>query len=167
MNVTFLHFRFHNHKEFQMKIKKILIISTCITIFLLLLNACGQSPTVQPTITFSGETCTYSGPKSLSAKFDLNVVVKSQTDTVYGFVIVTLQAGKTIEDLQVWPSVDPPEWLKNMLNDTGPVFASGTTKQNVDLAAYSYYSGDPIYFACFADKPTRKIGALGPIEISQ
>jgi hypothetical protein len=158
-----------------MKTKQFLLIGSSIIIILLLLNACGQTPTAAPTqssneatITFSGDTCTYSGPKSLPDKFDLNVLVEGQGKTKYGFVIVTLEQGKTIEDLQAWPSTDPPGWLKDMLMDTGSAFGSGSMKQNVNLFVKAAYAGDPIYFVCFADDTTtRKIGALGPIQITK
>lgn len=153
-----------------MKTKQFLMIGSSMIAILLLLSACGQSPSVPPevTLTFSGDACTYSGPKSLPAKFDINIVVEGQGKTKYGFVVVTLKEGKTIEDLQAWPSTDPPGWLKNILIDTGPVFVeSGSMKQNVDLWVNAAYTGNPIYFACLADGPERKIGALGPIEITK
>lgn len=158
-----------------MKIKYFLTIGGSMLTILFLLNACGQSPLVsqtqgppEATLTFSGDACTYNGPKSLPGKFDLNVVVEGGGETMYGYVITTLMEGKTIEDLQAWPSTDPPAWLKNLLKDTGPVFGSGNAKQNADLFSNAAYAGEPIYFVCFADSPTpRKIGALGPIEITK
>jgi hypothetical protein len=173
MNVTFC-ISIFTIKETQMKTKQFLMMGSSVMVILLLLIACGQAPSQssnEATLTFSGDTCTYSGPKSLPAKFDINVVVEGQTDTVYGYVIVTLQEGKGIEDLQAWPSTDPPEWLKDQLNDSGPAFGGsfglGPVKQNVDLGVNAAYAGEPFYFVCFADAPARKIGAAGPIEITK
>ena len=153
-----------------MKTKQFLLVGSSLITILLLLNACGQSATQGPpevTVTFSGDTCTYSGSKSLPDKFNINIVVEGQGNTKYGYVLVTLDEGKTIEDLQAWPSSDPPEWLKDQLRDTGPVFGPGNTKQNLDWSSYESVA-TPIYFVCFAvDTTTRKIGALGPIEITK
>jgi len=149
-----------------MKTKQFLMICSSMITILLLLNACGQSPSAPPevTITFSGDSCTYSGSKSLPDKFNINIVVEGQENTKYGYVVVTLDEGKTIADLQAWPSSDPPEWLKDMFTDTGPVFGPGTTKQIFDWSSYESVV-TPIYFVCFGDD--RKIGALGPIEITK
>ena len=149
-----------------MKSKQLLMISSSVIIILLLLSACGQSPSVPPevTLTFSGDTCTYGGPKSVPDKFNINIVVEGQGNTKYGYVLVTLDEGKTIEDLQAWSSSDPPEWLKDQLRETGPVFGPGNTKQNLDWSSYESVV-TPIYFVCFGDD--RKIGALGPIEITK
>jgi hypothetical protein len=153
-----------------MKTKQFLMIGSSMIAILLLLSACGQSPSVPPevTLTFSGDTCAYSGPKSLLGKFNINVVVEGQGNTMYGYILVTLEEGKTIEDLQAWPSTDPPGWLKDAFHNTGPVFVEpGSVKQNIDVWVNAAYAGDPIYIVCFADAPGRKIGALGPIEITK
>ncbi len=154
-----------------MKTKQFLMIGSSMIVILFLLTACGQSLSASPTqgppevtITFSGDACTYSGSKSLPDKFNINIVVEGQGKTKYGYVLVTLDEGKTIEDLQAWPSSDPPEWLKDQLRDTGPVFGPGNTKQNLDWSSHESVV-TPIYFVCFGDY--RKIGALGPIEISK
>lgn len=149
-----------------MKTKQFLMIGSSLIAILLLLNACGQSPSVPPevTLTFSGNTCAYSGSKSLPEKFNINIVVEGQGNTKYGYVLVTLDDGKTIEDLQAWPSSDPPEWLKDTLRETGPAFGPGNTKQILDWSSYESVV-TPIYFVCFGDD--QKIGALGPIVITK
>jgi hypothetical protein len=150
-----------------MKTKQFLMIGNGMIVILMLLTACGQSATQgspEMTITFSGDTCTYSGPKSLPDKFDINIVVEGQGNARYGYVLVTLDEGKTIEDLQAWPSSDPPAWLKDQLRNTGPVFGPGNAKQILDWSSYESVV-TPIYFVCFADD--RKIGALGPIEVTK
>ena len=168
-----------------MKTKKFLLIVIDLIIVLLLLNGCSPAPTAAPTqapvqaptqaptqelpqmtLTFSGDTCAYSGPKSIPyGKFIINVVVEGQGKAWYGFVLTTLEEGKTLEDLQAWPSTDPPAWLKAQLMGTGPVFGPGATKKEVDLSSNAGFVGDPMYFVCFADGPVRKIGALGPVEV--
>lgn len=149
-----------------MKTRQFLMIGCSVITLLLLLNACGPQEPPEVTITFSGDTCAYSGSKSLPDKFNINIVVEGQGKTMYGYVLVTLDEGKTIEDLQAWPSSDPPEWLKDNLRETGPVFGPGNTKQILDWSSYESVV-TPIYFVCFADNPVRKIGALGPIEITK
>jgi hypothetical protein len=159
---------------------KLLLSRLTIAFAILALGIAGCSQAVQPTpapatqvppeatLTFSGDICTYSGPKSLPGKFNINVVVEGQAETMYGYVLVTIEEGKTIEDLQAWPSTDPPGWLKDQLRDTGPVFGSGNTKQNADMWSNPSFSGGPIFLVCFVDDTTtRKIGALGPIEITK
>ena len=158
-----------------MKTKQFLMIGSSMIIILSLLNACSQSPSARPTqgppevtVTFSGETCTFNGPESLPAQFNINVVVEGQGNTKYGYVLATLDEGKTIADLQAWPSTDSPEWLKDFLWDSGPIFGPGSnTKQNVDWSSNASVVDTPVYFVCFADDPVRKIGALGPIEIAK
>ena len=147
-----------------MKTRQFLMIGCSVITLLLFLNACGPQEPPEVTITFSGDTCTYSGSNSLPDKFNINIVVEGQGKTMYGYVLVTLDEGKTIEDLQAWPSSDPPEWLKDTLRETGPAFGPGNTKQILDWSSYESVV-TPIYFVCFGDD--QKIGALGPIVITK
>jgi hypothetical protein len=129
-----------------------------------------QAPTQEPsqmTLTFSGDTCAYSGPKSIPfGKFTVNLVVEGQGDTTYAFTIVTLQEGKTLADLQAWSSTDRPDFVKvDFLHANSHTVISGNKKDEIDLTANFAFGDDPFYFVCFAGPPERKIGALGPVDI--
>ena len=118
------------------------------------------------THTFYGDACTFKGSESIPyGKIGLNVVVEGQSGSSYGFVIATLEEGKTPKELQDWPSTDPPEWLKTTFYDSNPIYKTGSTTVEIDLTPKTNFGDDPIYFICFATDPVRKIGAGGPLEI--
>jgi hypothetical protein len=161
-----------------MKNKQLRMIVVSLITVLLLLNGCSQAPSAAPTqaptqappsmtITFSGDTCAYSGPKSIPyGKFTVNMVVEGEGDTTYAFTIVTLQEGKTLADLQAWPSTEPPGFLKvDFLNANSHTVKSGTKKDEIDLTANAAFGDDPFYFVCFAAPPERLIGAVGPVDV--
>jgi hypothetical protein len=119
------------------------------------------------TLTFSGDTCVYSGPKSIPyGKFTVNLVDEGKGDTTYAFTIVTLKEGKTLADLQAGSSPDRPDCVKvDFLNANSHSVKSGSKQDEIDLTANFEFGDDPFYFVCFAGPPERKIGALGPVAV--
>jgi hypothetical protein len=169
-----------------MKTRKLVLTVFDLIIVLLILYGCGpapsaapiraptaalpQAPTQEPsqmTLTFSGDTCAYSGPKSIPfGKFTVNLVKEGNADTTYAFTIVTLKEGKTLADLQAGSSPDRPDCVKvDFLNANSHSIKSGSKKDEIDLTANAAFGDDPFYFVCFAAPPERKIGAFGPVVV--
>jgi hypothetical protein len=127
-------------------------------------------PTATPvppsmTVAFAGGTCTYDGPKAVPAG-PINVImdVKDQDREAYALVIVTLDQGKTINDMKAWmPSTAQPSWAQIVAeNEEGlpgkrNTFAAWISSDTVAKGA--------IFLACFSKPPEVSIGALGPIEV--
>jgi hypothetical protein len=85
---------------------------------------------------------------------------------LYGYAIIALAEGKTLQDLQAWGSVDAPPWVNDLKDvQVGP----GTYQDNYDLNYFSAsYQRQPLYFLCFAREPKTRIGeAVGPVEVSK
>jgi len=74
-----------------------------------------------------------------------------------GLAFVTLNADKTLADLQAWPSVSPPDWLQ--------VEDYIETIPGMEVSKVSEMKDKPIFLVCF--DASGKIGALGPIETSK
>jgi hypothetical protein len=145
--------------------KSILSIIVGLVLVLLLLTACNSTPTL--TITVKGGTCTLDSPKTIpNGAFNLNFVSEDDGHKPHGFALVTLDAGKTLQDLVAWPSTDPPEWLTVLdAQETEPGTYSEAYNLPKDFSVR--YNGEPIYFVCFQSNPETKIGAVGPVEVSK
>jgi inosine-uridine nucleoside N-ribohydrolase len=127
-----------------------------------LLYACKSSkstPTPSgPTVIFDADQCTYTGPASIPAgKFTFDWIVKDKKRDQYGLVAATLKPGKTFEDLEAWPTTDPPSWLNIIgLTEAGPKSQQSVTYQITD---------GPVYFVCFYTPPDTKFGVIRPITV--
>ena len=116
-----------------------------------------QSPSM--TVTFEGGKCAYAGPKVVQlGEINVTMDVKDRDRQVYAVYLLTLDQGKTISDLDAWPSTDKPAWAQIVGGSE-----SGLAGQRNTFAA-TVQKG-PIYLACFSKPPEAKIGALGPIEV--
>ena len=100
-----------------------------------------------------------SGPKKVhvgtTLAIDWTIVDK---DYYYpGLCAITVDAGKTIADLDAAPGYPQPSWVHvyNCWENPG----SGKTV-NAELKT------GPVYFVCFSSSTT-KFGVLGPIEVGQ
>jgi len=114
--------------------------------------------TTNMTVTYDGNECTYDGPQSVPAgKISVDWVVKNKDHDKFGLVIATLNEGKTFEDLDQWPSTDPPPWL-TIVNgwETPPDSRKQVTAQ---------ITKGPFYFVCFYSPPDTKYGTLGPVAV--
>lgn len=114
--------------------------------------------TATVTITFNGSKCVYKGSQSVPAgKLAVEWVVENEAYDKYGLVLATLDEGKTFDDLDQWPSSDPPPWLA-IVNvwETAPGSKKEVTAQ---------VTNGPYYFVCFYSPPDTKYGTLGPITV--
>ena len=111
------------------------------------------------TVTFEGENCLYDGPDRVPAgRSRLVLDVRDQVAHAgYAVVAVTLEAGKTGEDLRAWPSADTPPWTHGHGAVVVPRGELGW--QDVTLHEAS------LFLVCFTGDPARKIDLLGPIEV--
>jgi lysophospholipase L1-like esterase len=155
------------------------------TIVLALLAACGApqptatmvltseppvSPTDTPpapaeadagiTVTFDGDQCIYKGPDQVPAgRISVILDVKDQKDhEEYGLAVLTLDEGKTFEDLDAWSSTDRPPWsqLHGLLEEIPQGSRAETT-----VTAFE----GPLFLVCFTAYPVTKSGTLGPIAV--
>jgi hypothetical protein len=147
--------------------KKMFLTTLLIGISALVLAAgCSQiagEPTSVPTpekttITFGDKDCSLSGPLSVPAGIvEMDWLTTSNEHDMYAIAILTLDEGKTIEDLKKWKSFDEPGWSK--LLSFRDAEANSTTELFINI------DKGPFYFVCF--NPEQIIGALGPVEVIQ
>lgn len=152
--------------------KSILLRMVVPALILLLVAACGSpAPTATPvpptptpaaadmTLTFSGGQCTYGGPQSVPAgKLTVDLVVEDKDHDKFGLAMVTLNEGKTFEDLNQWPSADPPPWLT--IINVWEILPGSTKQVSVQV------TNGPLYFVCFYAPPDTKYGTLGPVAVT-
>ncbi|PKN85362.1 MAG: hypothetical protein CVU46_11360 [Chloroflexi bacterium HGW-Chloroflexi-8] len=147
-------------------LKRILRCGIC---FLLLLTACTAKPI---TIKFQNGECTWEGPQKIaSEEFSVNMVIEVDRPTTTGYVIVTLEEGKTNQDLEPWKTYDAPDWVQ-LTYDNGIIDAeSGSSSRTYHLLEPMAYQGGPIYFICFQEDTDSseilKIGNFGPIAVKK
>ena len=79
--------------------------------------------------------------------------------TLPGLCFVTVDAGKTLADLEAAPGYPQPSWVHLSYGDCWPMdYGLTTTVGQVVM------NTGPVYIACFRSQ-TSKIGVLGPIEV--
>ncbi len=128
-----------------------------------------QVATPTLTLTIHENNCTFDGPKTIpDGDFMIKLVIEEQKPTESGYALVTLEKGKTIEDLKAWPSADQPAWV--VLVHGVHELAGGThtyTYNPTKFTENALFHGGPYYLACFRTDPNTgsvaKIGAFGPI----
>ena len=140
---------------------KLLNLIIGLVLVLPLLVACGSSKpnsVTTPTISIDGDKCTYTGPQSIpTGKVTIDWVVNNKDHDKYGLVIVTLNEGKTFEDIDKWPSSDPPPWITIV----GIAEAAPNSRQQVT----AQITEGPIYFVCFYSPPDTKFDTSGPVAV--
>ena len=107
------------------------------------------------TVTFDGNECTYDGPETVPVG-QITAKIENQSQKMFGLAIVTLDEGKTFEDLDAWPSVDKPPWAELIIFAEAP-------ERGHSIVAVDVTKG-PIFLVCFTAYPEAKIGVLGPVE---
>lgn len=130
-------------------------------IFLSVLVGCRS---INPSLTIHESGCSYKGPDTFEKSFILEwVVSKSRTSTSI-IALVSVDPGKTVEDLASMPAEDPPPaWVHKL--DYAVAMSPGTYTKSVNLGANAAYHGEPVYFVCFDAEEDFAIGAAGPFEI--
>lgn len=121
------------------------------------LSAAGADTDI--TVTFQGTKCLYDGPERVPAgRFRLTLDVRDQVaHDGYAVVAVTLEEGKTREDLLAWPSANPPPWT----HGHGAVLVPRGELGWQEVWLYKA----PLFLVCFTGDPARKVDLLGPIEV--
>lgn len=133
-------------------------------IIAVLTTACTAGNTPQNmTVTFSANLdCAIAGPKSLhQGENTIDMVGNIKDRGKIGLAVATFDSGKTLKDIQDWPSTNQPGWLTLITFLESP--SDGTAySQTVTI---SPDTAGPVYFVCFTQLPEAKIGALGPFEV--
>jgi hypothetical protein len=139
-----------------------------IVIILTLAIGCTATNTATPagniTVTYSADKqCSVEGPNSLQyGENSVDMVSNIESQGNVGLALVSLDAGKTIKDLQDWPAVVAPSWVTEVNFFEAP--SDGATHTfSFDISSESITG--PLYFVCFSSLPATKIGALGPYEL--
>jgi hypothetical protein len=110
------------------------------------------------TVVFEGDACSYDGPKTIPAgRVTVNWRIEGRPRDGYALAIVTLDEGKTFEDLDAWPSIGQPLWTHlHALQERDPD----------DLSPFTaLVTEGPIFVVCFTADPEAKVGVLGPVEV--
>jgi hypothetical protein len=135
--------------------------------------ALGPSATPAPRLTLSitGNECTLDGPTTIPyGQFEITLVIDEPEVSETGYALVALDEGRTIADLEAWPSADQPEWADRLAGEHQ--MEAGTSSRSIDLVPMAAMQGrGAFYIVCIHTDPQthvrEKIGALGPIEVER
>ena len=113
-----------------------------------------------PTVTFTGSTCTYSGPEKVAAgNLSLNLINSDKKMSGYTVAVLSLQEGKTVEDLRSWKSDDLPPWasLLSLLS----IFPGENSLKKLEVKP------GPIFLACAVgpEGSEKVVWSLGPVDV--
>lgn len=142
---------------------------TLMLVFTVLLSACAPaaSSTESPTVTVSGNTCTYSGPNQIPSQATFTFDVQdSGNDVNYNFLGVALSESQTVDDLRTLTNLprtyqDIPEEIDHLFY--WDVSAGSQKTKQIDFGANAAFNGKPIYIVCGND--LTNIGVVGPLEV--
>jgi hypothetical protein len=121
------------------------------------------------TVTIKGTKCTLDGPMTIPfGEFTIKLVIEKQKISEMGYGLVTIDEGKTLNDLKAATAAQP-EWVHRL---AGEHKLEGTSSRAFDLAKMpAFYKGEPFYVVCFWTEPElsirQNIGAFGPIEVKK
>lgn len=137
------------------------IIYLCLLAFLL---TCCQNTPSQPTITFSTQGCTYTGPDRISPQFTIAWEVEDSVD--YGAILelFSIDGAHELDDLSSMPATHPlPGWITKLSYDysLGP----GSYSKSIDLTSNAAWKGDEIYIVCFSSLQDTALNAFGPFQV--
>jgi hypothetical protein len=106
-----------------------------------------------------------------SFDFTIILVIERQKISENSYALVTLDEGKTLEDLKGGPDTFTvaPDWVYTLGRETQ---FEGTSSKAFNMARMpAFYKGEPFYVVCFYTDPDisiRKfIGAFGPIIVKK
>jgi len=136
------------------------------TLPLLLLIACGSKTSSEPTLTFHENGCSYSGPATVASQSTLTWIIEDSGHSGYVYALVTLDHGKSVQDLATIPAEDPPpSWVTKL--DADYQTSPGTYTESVDLSENAIFHEGPLYFVCFFSDEDFAMGADGPIDVKK
>ena len=134
-------------------------------ILMFLASGCGtnETPECSLTITFKGNKCTYNGVKSVAAGEVSFTMVDKNQDLDVAMIVLTLDEGKTIDDLNALPpnTGEDPKW-SHRVGEADRHVRPGeryTFKATIETG--------PIYLVCFSGSPELITGVLGPFEVTK
>jgi len=137
---------------------------------LVILVLAGCSPS-SLTLTYKEGQCTLDGPKKIpNESFTFKLVLEEDQYPEYGFMLITLAEGKTLEDLRSQPqNTGKPDWVNNIISDDHGI--PGTYTYTIDLNQNATYKGEPIYILCGfrkeGDAEATMFAQLGPFEVKK
>jgi hypothetical protein len=163
-------------KEEEMKIKRVFKMAGLLITSVLLMGACAPSPSSPPVLTLNinDDVCTLEGSQTtLKGDFSIKLIINQQKLSEVGYALLSLEKGKTIDDLKAWKSENQPPW--STLIDGVHETTNGTHTYTYDPTKFSQnaaYQGGPLYLMCFrkiSDTGTLLLigGPFGPFEIKQ
>ena len=140
------------------------LLMVCLMLSATVLTACDASASKTPTLIFNSDSCTYEGPKTLPSTFTMvSRASEFKEDEWYIYVILTLDEGKTLKDLQnLKDDEGQPEWANIISRDLSDPTEKEISKVH-NLKVNALYQGEPIYIVCFNNGGN--IGAIGPIQV--
>ena len=135
------------------------------TVMILLMSGCGSNKILPRslTVTFSGNKCSYSVEKAVAAGEINFILIDNNPDLDAAMIALTLDKGKTVEDLKALPvnQGDDPLWSHRV----------GAPDRHVRPgASYTFKATikkGPIYLICLSGSPEGISGVLGPIEVTR
>jgi hypothetical protein len=131
---------------------------------LVLFAACSTQPS-SPTVVFRGDHCRCRGPDFVPAEFTVHWILEDPVTSGAILQFVTIDPGKTVEELATIPAEDPPPaWVHKLNYDVG--FTPGNYTSEINLGDNSDYSGEPLYIVCFYADRESALGAVGPIRVT-
>jgi hypothetical protein len=132
-------------------------------ILMVLASGCGTNQTQNHslTVTFGGNQCSYNGEKSVAAGEVSFTVVDENQDLDAAMIVLTLDKGKTIEDLKALPpnTGEDPLWSHRVGE------ANRHVRPGERYTFKATIKKGPIYLICFSGSPELITGVLGPIEV--
>lgn len=143
-----------------MKKKSFVLLIASLVIATIFIASCAS--TSPPTLTFTSEDCSYSGPRTIEKDATINWVINDNSHEEYAFVMLTFEEGKSIDDLTSWHSGEQPSWVRVLYWEQTDSGNQTKTKQ-LNLGANAAYKGEPLYIACFFGDV--KFGQAGPIKV--
>ncbi len=117
-----------------------------------------------PTVTFSENTCTYTGPNEIERRFSVHWTVDDPGTATYILHVAAIEAGMTIEDIMTMPTDPPPAWLTRLSYEIA--LNPGDYTLLVDLTVNAAYPGGPIYLVCLSSDQETPLGAFGPLTVT-
>lgn len=145
------------------------VLSIALLIFPMLLTACAPAASdATPTVTVSGNTCTYSGPSQIPSQASFTWDIQDSGSPVnYQFLAVALSESQSVEDLRSLTSL--PQTFSDIPAEFNHMFyvevvVAGKSTKEVDFGTNAAFKGEPVYIVCGNDY--NNIGVVGPFEVA-